>query len=116
MSVNKPATPSRLRATTKKPETAPPRSAVCNALFISFVTAEAVRILDRIATPIPIKTPPPHPHIPRRHRAGRAEQKRQGCPQSQITGTRRVVLRVSANECIQDVDQRVRSKPHSRDG
>ena len=49
-----PATPRRLIATTKKPETAPPRRAGCTALLRSFVAPAAVRMLERMATHIPM--------------------------------------------------------------
>ena len=41
-------------ATTKKPETAPPRSAGCSALFMSLVAPAAVRMFARMATHIPM--------------------------------------------------------------
>ena len=49
-----PATPRRLIATTKNPETAPPRRAGCSALFMFFVAPAAVRMFARIATHIPM--------------------------------------------------------------
>ena len=53
-SANSPPTPRRLIATTKNPETAPPRRAGCRALFRSFVAPAAVLMLARIATHIPM--------------------------------------------------------------
>src|SRR5688572_12209998 len=52
-STNKPPTPSRLMATTNRPDTAPPRRAICSARFRLLRDAEAVRMLVRIDTHMP---------------------------------------------------------------
>ena len=41
-------------ATTKNPETAPPRRAGCRALFISFIAPAAARMFERMATHMPM--------------------------------------------------------------
>src|SRR5689334_1876026 len=48
-----PDTPSRLRAVTKNPDTAPPRNATVMASFSEFWAAEAVRRLARTAMYMP---------------------------------------------------------------
>src|ERR1700740_1813729 len=49
----KPPTPNRLIATTNKPDTAPPRMAICKPSLRLDRTAAAVRILARIETHMP---------------------------------------------------------------
>src|SRR5436309_4156243 len=53
-SAYKPPTPKRLMATTNKPDTAPPRMAICKPSLRLDRTAAAVRILARIETHMPI--------------------------------------------------------------
>src|SRR4029079_13186703 len=57
-------TPMRLRATTRKPETAPPRRAVLMASARLFCAAEAVRPLARTAIDMPMYPDTPEASAP----------------------------------------------------
>src|SRR5437899_2957444 len=57
-------TPIRLSATTRKPETAPPRKEVWTASFKLRRAAAAVRILDFTATYMPVKPAMPEQAAP----------------------------------------------------
>src|SRR5206468_10497561 len=63
---NSEPTPSSESATTASPVTAPPRSAICSALFKLVRAAEAVRILARIEQYIPVYPARPEHTAPTR--------------------------------------------------
>ena len=50
---NNPPTPSRLMATVKRPDTAPPRNAVCSASFSDVIAAAATRMFVLMETHMP---------------------------------------------------------------
>jgi len=62
--VYRPPTPRRLIATTNRPLTAPPRSAICSARFRLERAALAVRMLARTATNMPISPAIPEHSAP----------------------------------------------------
>src|SRR2546430_3751548 len=59
-------TPNRLIATTNSPLTAPPRNAICRALFRLERAALAVRMFERTATYMPTKPATPEQNAPNR--------------------------------------------------
>ena len=62
-----PPTPSRLMATVKKPDTAPPLSAVCSAALSDSLAAAATRILARMEIHMPMKPATAEQIAPRRN-------------------------------------------------
>src|SRR5262249_874261 len=60
-----PPTPSRLIATTNKPDTAPPRMAIWRARFNELLAADAVLMLDLIETNIPMYPAIPDDNAPK---------------------------------------------------
>src|SRR3989440_12566097 len=63
-------TPNRLIATTNKPLTAPPRSAICSALLRLERAALALRMFERTATYMPTMPATPEQRAPNRKDKG----------------------------------------------
>ena len=102
-----PPTPSRLIATTNRPDTAPPRSAIWSARFRLVRAALAVRMFARIETNIPM--------IAGDARTQRAEHERERCPgrEDQLAG----LARMRRPEVgIEDEDQRREHDAQGHDG